>query len=70
MSGGAYNWIYFFCLQLDGPIKGCLLSWEVYSISVLVQFCPWSKFYFALFWGKMVIWDNEFDNEFGYGNIG
>ena len=24
VSGGAYNWIYFFCLQLDGPIKGGL----------------------------------------------
>ena len=27
---------------------------------VVVQFCPWFKFYFLLFWG-MVIYDNEFE---------
>ena len=31
----------------------------VLHISVVVQFYPWFKFYFPLFWG-MVIYDNEF----------
>ena len=22
IRGGAYNWMYFFCLQVDGPIAG------------------------------------------------
>ena len=29
------------------------------SVSVVVQFYPWFKFYFPLFWG-MVMYDNEF----------
>ena len=29
------------------------------DVYVVVQFCPWFKFYFPLFWG-MVIYDNEF----------
>ena len=28
----------------------------------MVQFCPWFKFYFLLFWG-MVIYDNEFETK-------
>ena len=31
-------------------------------INVVVQFCPWFKFYFLLFWG-MVIYDNEFETK-------
>ena len=31
------------------------------DVYVVVQFCPWFKFYFLLFWG-MVIYDNEFEN--------
>ena len=29
------------------------------SVFVVVQFFPWFKFYFPLFWG-MVMYDNEF----------
>ena len=29
------------------------------DVSVVVQFYPWFKFYFPLFWG-MVMYDNEF----------
>ena len=32
------------------------------SVYVVVQFCPWFKFYFLLFWG-MVIYDNEFETK-------
>ena len=32
------------------------------TIYVVVQFCPWFKFYFRLFWG-MVIYDNEFETK-------
>ena len=35
------------------------LIWDGY---VVVQFCPWFKFYFLLFWG-MVIYDNEFETK-------
>ena len=31
----------------------------IYDICVVVQFYPWFKFYFPLFWG-MVLYDNEF----------
>ena len=31
----------------------------VFSLYVVVQFFPWFKFYFPLFWG-MVMYDNEF----------
>ena len=30
-----------------------------YSVYVVVQFYPWFKFYFPLFWG-MVMYENEF----------
>ena len=30
-----------------------------FVIYVVVQFCPWFKFYFPLFWG-MVMYDNVF----------
>ena len=33
-----------------------------YHVYVVVQFCPWFKFYFLLFWG-MVIYDNEFETK-------
>ena len=36
----------------------CKLSFA--EIYVVVQFCPWFKFYFLLFLG-MVIYDNEFE---------
>ena len=32
------------------------------TVYVVVQFCPWFKFYFLLFWG-MVIYDNEFETK-------
>ena len=32
------------------------------GIYVVVQFCPWFKFSFLLFWG-MVIYDNEFETK-------
>ena len=36
--------------------KKCLVYMQLY---VVVQFYPWFKFYFPLFWG-MVMYDNEF----------
>ena len=36
------------------------LTCNIYkSIDVVVQFYPWFKFYFPLFWG-LVMYDNEF----------
>ena len=32
------------------------------SVYVVVQFYPWFKFYFPLFWG-MVMYDNEFETK-------
>ena len=32
----------------------------IYVIYVVVQFCPWFKFYYLLFLG-MVMYDNEFE---------
>ena len=32
------------------------------GVYVVVQFCPWFKFYFLLFLG-MVIYDNEFETK-------
>ena len=38
-------------------------SWEGYSIvRVVVQFYPWFRFYFPLFWG-MVMYDNKFETK-------
>ena len=34
----------------------CMLQ----DVSVEVQFYPWFKFYFPLFWGMVNMYDNEF----------
>ena len=31
-------------------------------VYVVVQFCPWFKFYFPLFW-DMAMYDNEFETK-------
>ena len=39
--------------------KNAIVQFREVRIFVVVQFYPWFKFYFSLFWG-MVIYDNEF----------
>ena len=39
--------------------KNAIVQFREVRIFVVVQFYPWFKFHFSLFWG-MVIYDNEF----------
>ena len=53
------DWIYLSAGR--SPTTSSFIKFYVYmhSISVVVQFYPWFKFYFPLFFG-MVMYDNEF----------
>ena len=49
-------------LLLQNPPYDHYLDVHIYNVYVVVQFYPWFKFYFPLFWG-MVMYVNEFETK-------
>ena len=46
-------------LCMNGKFSHMSARYDFGFVYVVVQFYPWFKFYFPLFWG-MVMYDNEF----------
>ena len=51
--------LFILCVECISQLSTLVVKTKT-DIDVLVQFHPWFKFYFPLFWG-MVIYDNEFE---------